>query len=261
MPDRVAAAPEPRDYRRDMAARGLVRTDVAQAESDLTIFARRDVRAEATALLAACRHDLAGYIPRDPQFLRALRPVLPLPHAPAIAQRMIAASAIAGVGPMAAVAGAIAEDVCRGLLSLSDEVIVENGGDIYLYPRRARLVSVWARGSGPIPRLALEVRPEDGPLAICTSSGKFGHSLSFGRADAATAVAADGSLADAAATALGNLVQTASDIETALAFARRLPGLRAAVIIIDGQLGAWGSLRLVDLGGAPAGPELEGCRI
>ena len=125
-------AGEPRAYRSAMVPVGLIRTDVAIGESDLTIFARRDVRRTATASLARCRRAIETYIQLDPAFRTALRPVLPLPGAPPIVRRMIEAGAAVGVGPMAAVAGAIAEDVGRDLLATSDEVIVENGGDIFI---------------------------------------------------------------------------------------------------------------------------------
>jgi hypothetical protein len=237
---------QPRDYRRVMEARGLVRTDVTLAESDLAIFARCDVHKEAAALLRACRSDIESYIRRDPSFRAALRPLLALPGAPEIVRNMISAGAAAGVGPMAAVAGAIAEYVGRGLLPATSEVVVENGGDIFLITRRVRRVALWAGQSAFNLRLALEVHPQDGPLAVCTSSGTFGHSLSFGRADAAVAVSPDAALADAAATAIGNLVQGVADIEAALAFARSVPGLVGGLVVVGDQLGAWGPLRLVD---------------
>jgi len=250
MVDRASLGGAPRLYREAMAPAGLVRSSVAIGQSDLAIFARRDVCAEATRLLQHARHELLAYIEADPVFARALRPVLPLPGAPRLVEAMIAAGAAAGVGPMAAVAGAIAEIVARGLLQHTDEVIVENGGDIFLVPRLVRRIAVQPGARSRSVRLALEIRPQDGPLAVCTSSGTLGHSLSFGRADASVAVAADGALADAAATAIGNLVQSPRDIATALAFAETIPGLIGAIVVIDGSFGAWGGLRLVD----PADP-------
>jgi len=237
---------QPRDYRHVMAAHGLVRTDLALEESDLTILARCDVRKEAAGLLRACRSDIEGYFRRDRSFRAALCPVLPLPDAPGTVRAMITAAAATGVGPMAAVAGAIAEYVGRGLLPLTSEVIVENGGDIFLSTRRVRRVALWAGRSAFHLRLALEIHPQDCPLAVCTSSGTFGHSLSFGRADAAVAVAKDAALADAAATAIGNLVQSATDIQAALSFARSVPGLTGGLVVVGDQFGAWGPLRIID---------------
>lgn len=250
MVDLQALRGEPRTYREEMTPPGLVRSDVVIGQSDLTVFARHDVRAEATRVLQEARRELLSYVQVDPAFARSLRPVLPLPGAPRLVKAMIAAGTAAGVGPMAAVAGAIAETVARGLLQLSDEVIVENGGDIFLVPRRVRRIAVQpgARSRSSV-RIALEVRPQDGPIAVCTSSGTLGHSISFGRADAAVAVAKDGALADAAATAIGNLVQSSADIAAALAFAETIPGLIGSLIVVDGSLGAWGGLRLADLAG------------
>jgi hypothetical protein len=246
MVDLYALRGDPRVYRDEMAPPGLIRSDVTIGQSDLAVFAPRDVCAEATRVLQEARRELLSYIQIDPVFARALRPVLPLPGAPRLVEKMIAAGAAAGVGPMAAVAGAIAEIVARGLLQVSDEVIVENGGDIYLVPRRVRRIAVQPGASSSSVRLALEIRPQDGPVAVCTSSGTLGHSISFGRADASVAVARDGALADAAATAIGNLVQSATDIAAALAFAETIPGLIGSLVIVDGSFGAWGELRLVD---------------
>ncbi|MCA1989441.1 MAG: hypothetical protein LDL07_09915, partial [Desulfarculus sp.] len=85
------------------------------------------------------------------------------------------------------------------------------------------------------------------PLAVCTSSGTVGHSLSLGRADAATILAKDAALADAAATALGNRVRTAADLATALDWAQGVPGVLGALVIKGSQLAAWGEVELVRL--------------
>lgn len=67
---------------------------------------------------------------KDPDFKLTLSPHPVLPGAPVIAEAMAASANLAGVGPMAAVAGAFAEFVGRDLMKVCAEVIVENGGDI-----------------------------------------------------------------------------------------------------------------------------------
>ena len=146
---------------------------------------------------------------------------------------------------MAAVAGAFAEFVGRELLRISPEVIVENGGDIFLKTGKTRLVGVYAGESPYTGKIALKVEPADTPLGICTSSGTVGHSLSFGKADAVIVLSPSTSLADAAATAIGNIVQTADDVQKALDFARGVAGLLGVAVIINDKMGVWGKINLV----------------
>ena len=146
---------------------------------------------------------------------------------------------------MAAVAGAIAGFVGRELLDFSPEVIVENGGDIYLRTLRRRTIGIFAGGSPLTGKLGLQIEPEDTPLGICTSSGTVGHSLSFGRADAVIVLADSATLADAAATAIGNRVSDVADIEKGIEFARGIGKLKGVVIIKDDKLGVWGEVKLV----------------
>jgi ApbE superfamily uncharacterized protein (UPF0280 family) len=159
---------------------------------------------------------------------------------------MMEAGQKAGVGPMAAVAGAVAEYVGRELLDFSPEIIVENGGDIFLSIDRPRTVGIYAGGSPLTGKLGLEISPRDTPLGVCTSSGTVGHSLSFGKADAVVVLAASVSLADAAATAVGNRVINPDDVQSAIDFAGRIEGLKGLVIIIGKNVGAWGDVKLCE---------------
>jgi len=235
-----------RAYRRTIAP-DLVTFEVRVMQTDLLIAAERDLSAPATEIVRACRAELEGYIKRDPGVKEALRPYALRDDAPEIARAMAAAAQLAGVGPMAAVAGAIAEHVGRGLAAYSRQVIVENGGDIWLQGECERTVGVFAGRSPLTGKLAVRLKADLMPCSICASSGTVGPSLSFGKADAAIAVAAGGALADAAATAIGNAVKTADDIAGALELAQRIPGLRGAVVVIGSALGAWGYVELVKI--------------
>ena len=146
---------------------------------------------------------------------------------------------------MAAVAGAIAEFVGQELLKFSPEVIVENGGDIFLKITKERLVGVHAGTSPYTGKIALKIAAADTPLGVCTSSGTVGHSLSFGKADAAIVLAPSAALADAAATAIGNIVKAESDIPQAIDFARGIAGLVGVAVIINDKMGVWGKVNLV----------------
>jgi hypothetical protein len=164
--------------------------------------------------------------------------------APKIVKEMAEAGQKAGVGPMAAVAGAIAECVGRELMRFSPEVIVENGGDIFLNTLKPRLVGVYAGGSPFTGKIALQIEAEETPLGICTSSGTVGHSLSFGRADAVIVLSPSAAIADAVATAIGNLIKNAADIPKGINFAQGIPGLKGILIIKDDKLGLWGRVRI-----------------
>jgi ApbE superfamily uncharacterized protein (UPF0280 family) len=152
---------------------------------------------------------------------------------------MMEATRLAGVGPMAAVAGAVADRVGHLLLENFGcrEVVVENGGDIFIRNDRPLVVSVYAGASKLSGRVGLEMPP--GEWGVCTSSGTVGPSLSFGQADAVTVVSADATLADAFATAYGNLVKEAEDIEKVLAQALN-EKVETLLIIVGDRLGIVG---------------------
>lgn len=239
---------QPRFYRSWTSDRDLVSFSVVLKETDLQILARRNLRRKAEREVLKYRGALEAYVARHPQFLSSLTPVAVGEDSPRVVRTMAEAAYATGVGPMAAVAGAIAEYVGRQLLPFSREVIVENGGDIFMSTQHRRLVGIYAGDSPFTNNLALEIQPGDTPLGICTSSGTVGHSLSLGQADACIAVSASTALADAAATAVGNLIQTACDISQGIEFARSLRGLKGVLIIKDDRIGMWGDVTVVALG-------------
>lgn len=235
------------EYRSKAQADDLESYRVCLKESDLRISSCGDVRDEALAALRHHREQLEDYIREVPYFLGALEPLAVPPGAPHIVRAMAQAAFAAGVGPMAAVAGALAELVGRHLLGRSPEVIVENGGDVFCRVGRARVVALDA-GLSPFSwKLGIRVMPAMGPTGICTSSGTRGGSLSFGRADAACAVAPSTALADTAATAIANAVRSTEDIHSGLDVAQRIPGLSGAVIVVGEDIGAWGEIELVEI--------------
>ncbi len=236
---------EPRYYRDWSKDRDLVSFNVTVKETDLYIRACRDLKKKALVIVQKQRALLENYLARHPGFLTALEPFPVGDDAPAIAKIMEEAGEKVGVGPMAAVAGAFAEFVGRELLKVSPEVIVENGGDIFMKTVKTRLVGVGAGDSPYSGKIALKIEPVNTPLGICTSSGTVGHSLSFGKADAAIVLASSAALADAAATAIGNIVKTETDIPQAIDFARGVDGLIGVAIIKDDKMGVWGKVNLV----------------
>lgn len=204
---------------------------------------RSDAFAQATAAIRRERGLLEAYIERHPEFRTSLVPVGLLPDAPEIARRMAQAASRTGVGPMAAVAGTIAQLAAEAALRAgATEAIVENGGDLYLASPGEVLVALYA-GRSPIgATLAFAVPAERLPLAICSSSSRMGHSLSLGDCDLATVVAADASLADAAATLAANLVRTPADIDSALNTILAIPGIAGVLLVKDDRIGLAGDL-------------------
>jgi uncharacterized protein len=227
---------------------GWVSFQVRYRETDLWIRARRGLYDEALQSVLNLRRQLECYIAEHPTFLTALAPLPDDPFAPGLVRRMLSAARAAGVGPMASVAGAVAQAVAEDLKPLTSEVIVENGGDCYFDLGEPIQVGLFAGPDSPFSgRLGLRFGSERFPLAICTSSGTVGHSLSFGKADAVTVIAKDAALADGAATAVGNRVQSGRDIQTALDHAKSISGLEATVIVIGRHLGAFGDVELAPL--------------
>jgi hypothetical protein len=241
---------QPRSYRHWIKDNDLVSFQVVLKETDLFLRAQSNLKRESIRAIQECRASLERYIERHPLFLTALEPIAVAEDAPEIVREMAEAGQKAGVGPMAAVAGAIAESVGRELMRFSPEVIVENGGDIFLSILKSRSVGVYAAQSPFTGKIALEIEAEETPLGICTSSGTVGHSLSFGRADAVIAVSPSAAVADAAATAIGNLIKDVADIPKGIDFAQGIQGLRGVLIIKDDKLGLWGKAKICKVDGS-----------
>ena len=239
-----------RSYRKIMSESDLVTTLIQIEETDLHILAERDVTLAATNLVLQYRAQLESYILKNPSFSASLDPLLSDKVAPPLVRDMLQAGVTAGVGPMAAVAGAIAEYVGRGLLdSECSEIIVENGGDIFLQRSHDCSVAIFAGDSPLSYKLGVQLKAEAMPLGVCTSSGTVGHSLSLGEADSVTVVAASTLLADAAATRLGNEVGKSKNgktgIQNALARAAEIEGISGVVVICGELMGAYGDVELV----------------
>lgn len=236
-----------RFYRQLHSSKDLVHFNVKIEQTDLNIGAQKMLTKESIKFIKECRQDIEGYIKEVPEFLTSLKPLSCRIDAPPIVRTMCQGAEKTGVGPMAAVAGAIAQFVGQGLLEFSREIIVENGGDIYIKSSIERIIGVYAGDSPLSERIGVRISPGDCPLGVCTSSGKIGHSLSFGRADAVMVISPDTALADAAATAIGNLVKTVDDIQWAINSAKNIQGVTGVLVIIEDKFGAWGNIQLVKL--------------
>lgn len=237
---------DPRYYREWVKSPDLVKFRVTLKETDLLISAEKDLTNHAIEMVWKYRNQIETYIARDPHFKESLAPLSVDPFAPRIVREMADAARRADVGPMAAVAGAVAEFVGRDLLDHSLQVMVENGGDIFLATKVRRKVSIFTEQESLPSRVDFWIDPEKTPLGICTSSGTEGPSFSFGKADAVTVVCPSAALADALATAAGNMVGSGNDISRALDFLKAIPDVMAAAVFANGQMGFWGDLELAE---------------
>ncbi len=186
---------------------------------------------------------LERFIAFDPFFRSTLEPYDIQDNVPEIVKRMICAGNSLGIGPMSAVAGTIAAMAVESMVAAGATfAIVDNGGDIALINDRPVTIGIYA-GNSPVKDLAFRMPVHDHITGICTSSGTVGPSISFGMADAATILSDDVSLADAAATALGNAAQVGKEaVEKAFDAVKHVAGIKGAVVIQGEYIGMWGSI-------------------
>jgi len=234
-------------YRRFISHENLVSFRVVVKETDVLIQAFTDLSDHARELILEYRGHLESYIDQYPDFANTLEPWGKKGPTPEIVREMIRAGNAAGVGPMAAVAGAVSEMVGRGLLRYSNHIVVENGGDVFCRLDGKITAGIFA-GSSPLSmKVGMVIDDNRGPVSLCTSSGTVGHSKSFGNADAVCVLADSCALADAAATSIANRVLSKKDISGAIEFGRGIEGTRGIVVIKDDGIGAWGDIEIVPL--------------
>ncbi|MCU0650653.1 MAG: UPF0280 family protein [Candidatus Omnitrophica bacterium] len=224
----------------------MIKSRVAVQETDLLISCDKPVDLQyCRSRIMLYRRQIQSYISRDERFLTSLKPVSVERIAPAIVRSMADAALKADVGPMAAVAGAIAWFVGKDLIKKGcRELIVENGGDIFARSARRVTVGIYAGRACAGGRIKLLAGPFPGSFGICSSSGTVGHSLSFGKADCVTIVASNSVLADSAATACANRVNSKDDFPAALSFARSIRGVKGVLIACKKDILLWGKIQL-----------------
>ncbi len=239
----MAKGYEPRDYRYLVPDGDWRQQTVICNETDIQVYATRDLVEGVNQAIHQARGIIGAHIKQEPEFATSLEPVANNVKAHDLVAWMKEASHKAGVGPMASVASAINQYVAD--LIHDPELMLENGGDLYIRSRAHRKVLIHA-GSSPLSeQLALLVPPAPEGIGVCTSSGTVGHSLSFGQADAAIVISKDPLLADACATALGNRVKEEGDIDQALEWVSGLRDIEGALVILGEKIGLIGDVHLV----------------
>ncbi len=236
-----------RTYRNLAQKENLVSFRVAVKETDLFVHATRPLEKMTRDFTLRHRGYIEAYIEKYQDVAKTFNPWHINGPAPIIVKNMAKAGEEAGVGPMAAVAGAIAEHVGRDLLTYSDEVIVENGGDIFIKANSPVTVAIYAGGSPLSMQIGLRLNSVRKALSVCTSSGTVGHSFSLGKADAVCVVSESCSLADAAATSICNQVKSKTDIQKAIDFGKSIKGVAGLIVIMDDEIGLWGKLEIVPI--------------
>ncbi|MDD1660987.1 MAG: UPF0280 family protein [Methanomicrobiales archaeon] len=189
--------------------------------------------------MLSARQELERYIARDPFFAVTYDPYSP-DDGGKVVGRMADAARLAGVGPMAAVAGAIAWSGLEAMIGAGARFgVIDNGGDIALATDRELRVGVHAGASPLSDTLAFVIPPGDGIRGICTSSATVGPSVSLGIADSVTVFSGNVASADAWATAICNEIRP--DDRSILS---RLAGTDiTGVLVIQGEeMIRWGDL-------------------
>jgi len=225
-----------------------IRFQVAVEQTDLLIVAEKDLQTEIASFVAQVRGTIKNWIMFHPEFGVSLAPLDVPSDAPDIIKSMATAGQLCNVGPMAAVAGALAQAVGDQFAEESPNILVENGGDTYLRSTKERVVSLLAE---PESGAMVGLRLEEGafPVSVCASSGTIGHSLSLGSGDLVAVRSRDARLADAAATALCNILGSEADLDHVLKKAKDMAefGLEGVFAQCDEKVAAWGDLELVAL--------------
>lgn len=195
------------------------------------------------------RNILDNHIRESPEFLTSLTPLLITSGVHPLVRDMYKATEAAGTGPMSAVAGAVAEYISKDLILQFGfpEVVVENGGDIFMKLTSPATISVYAGASPLSDKIGLIIKPEQTPLSVCCSSGTLGHSLSFGTADACMIACSSGALADAFATACCNEVKGLEMVIGVTEMMLQKPDVISVVIIKDDKVGIGGNIEVTVL--------------
>ncbi len=238
-----------RAYRQNYAHHHERMFQVVVEQTDLCIICDQDLRDPVFDHVHALRGRIMAYAQLHPAFLTALTPLPPAPDGSALIRTMLEAARAVQVGPMATVAGAIAQDVADTFGPECGDILVENGGDIFIRSSSPRTIGLLPDPDNEM-TLGLSLEPRDFPCAVCASSASIGHSLSLGRGDLVVTRARSGPLADAAATRLCNELKTRKDLRKVLGLADgfREKGLLGVLAQCEGQIGIRGEMELVGLG-------------
>jgi len=224
--------------------KNLFRDAFSYKETQCTIISDKKIGIQtAEESIKHNRKELEEYARANPNFLYTLEPISAR-RGPLVAKLMAEVAEKANVGPMAAVAGVLADLAVKDMIRNGCEVaVVENGGEVSAVSKGAIDVALSA-GDVPLSK-RFGFRLTDFPIGLATSSGRFSHALSFGDAEAATVFCRNAGLADAAATAVGNVVKgedPRSAIQRGINKALSIQGVEGVLIVYRGFVGTAGKI-------------------
>ncbi|MCU0859184.1 MAG: UPF0280 family protein [Thermoplasmata archaeon] len=230
----------------------FVHSKVEIGETAATVACDRRFLGPAVDAIKAARAEVERQVRRDPFFLATMEPYPCDGDAGRTVRRMCEAAGKAHVGPMAAVAGAIAQEALEAMAAAGcTHGWVDNGGDIALLLEEPATVEVFCE-PGAKEAFGFEMPPAGSMVGVCSSSGRLGHSISLGDADVAVAFADDAVLADALATAIGNRVVDSESMQSCFEPFKGIRGFRGGLALRDGEVAMWGELpRLVEVEHSP----------
>jgi len=234
---------EERFYRDQIISKFKI--EVSYKESDILICSDKEIAKEkALELLVKYYDQIEGYVAKNPNFLTSLSPLKNDQSAPPIIREMLENSKITGIGPFAAVAGAIAKYVGEDLLDCCQELIIENGGDIFLRINQDKIIGVYLGEEFKISNFNLKVRKRDQSFGVASSSSTLGHSLNFGKADLVSVVAENIIIADGFATAISNRIKKIDDVEQVLVEVKDKLLIQGLLIAFGEKVFLWGDLKI-----------------
>lgn len=237
-----------RFYRSFINDKNFVKFEVIVEETNLLIMAKENLKKEIKNEVVKQREILKNYIKEHPDFLYSFEPII-VETEEEIIKLMSESSLLTKTGPMASVAGAIAEIIGKKFLKYSDEIIIENGGDIFAKLNNDFRVAIFAGRSPFSMKIGIKLKKREIPYGIATSSGTVGHSISFGNADAVTVISPSATLSDGCATYFGNMIKNKIEKELIISELKNFPFIEGIVIIKDKEIFIWGDLEIVSLTG------------
>jgi len=235
--------PAERFYRNLIKVENLKKFVVKVKETDILVFAEKNLKKEIEEEVKKQREILERYIKIHPEFYFSFSPV-EVESNEEIIKLMSLSSKLTKTGPMASVAGAIAEIIGRKFLPLSEEIFIENGGDIFLNLKNEVKIGIYAGKSPFSMKIGIKIKREN-PVGIATSSGTVGHSFSYGDADAVTVISNSSAFSDGAATYFGNLIKGKIDKELIEREINDFPFIEGMLIIRGKELFVWGKIELI----------------
>lgn len=234
---------EERLYRNKVLSKFKI--EVSFKESDLLICSDNEIAKEkAQGVLVKYYEQVEKYIMENPLFLTSLSPLEIDQAAPAIIKEMLEASQVTGIGPFSSVAGAVAQYVGEELLGYCQEIIVENGGDIFLKINQDKIIGVYLGQELKVNNINLKIKKRGQAFGVASSSSSLGHSLNFGKADLVSVVAKNIIIADGFATAISNRIKKIEDVNKILAEVKDKFPIEGLLVAFEGKIFLWGDLEI-----------------